>query len=790
MRHAIIQRIREFDDENRIAFVVKDKKISYHKLISIHDAFHQFCMKQGISSDTYIGCHFKHDYYHLPIAQAILSDTCYVALNKIKAIDTLDYVITDDMNVDFIPSLIHSKIGIILYSITHNQFEIIHQFERKECMRDADWVTCAQTSGTTASAKVIVYSSSSYANKMINKSDLYNLNENTKLVNCVPFNRITTLGEFNRVTIKGGCLYLNNGFDIDFLIKMFRDETITHFAGSVAHLNQINQAINRFKQRKNTLVMIMGGSDFKRNDYIELIQILNAQLINHYGSKEVGTIASDKGEGLVPVVDIKIVNHEIWVKTDAAMDQYLNHENTEDVWFNTKDTGYLDEKGILHLTGRMSDWINLMGEKFSPISMEETIQNEFGIQHVLICDKDILNHKEVCVVLDHTSQLTLKEIRKVLIKKYDAYTCPTKLYRIENFSFTEEGKLDRKLIKENLNNINPIINENIQLNVNDEISQKIIQLIQAVLPNTPFMLDDNFIEIGGDSLKASELNTLILENYHFSLEPQYFFGQSNIQDMIDYIKSRKVESYCVKLNNVNNDKPPLFFIHDLSLDIISYHTIANLFNDRPVYGIRLLHNEFSQSEFTIEELSRIYINEIKRITDYPIYLVGLSIGGLIAYEMTCQNENVKYCLMIDTKKVKKDRNRNRIDYFIKGVKNGLYSLRNLGLKEKMTKVREKLLPFLDHTIKHNQNTKVDQNFRNAVKKYECKKTDKRIEYFVALDEKDTISYDYYKQFIPNIVRYEAPCLHSSFIKGSYRTQSIYWINQRLNEIEQEVEPHA
>jgi hypothetical protein len=108
----------------------------------------------------------------------------------------------------------------------------------------------------------------------------------------------------------------------------------------------------------------------------------------------------------------------------------------------------------------------------------------------------------------------------------------------------------------------------------------------------------------------------------------------------------------------------------------------------------------------------------------------------------------------------------------------------------MTKVREKLLPFLDHTIKHNQNTKVDQNFRNAVKKYECKKTDKRIEYFVALDEKDSISYDYYKQFIPNIVRYEAPCLHSSFIKGSYRTQSIDWINQRLNEIEQEVETHA
>lgn len=787
MRHAISQKVREFDDENRIACIIKDKRLSYRKLISIHDAFHQFCIKHDISRDTYIGCHFKHDLYHLPIAQAVLSETCYVALNKIKAIETLDYVITDDINADFIPSLLNAKVGIILYSITHNQFEIIHQFDQRECIRNMDWVTCAQTSGTTSHAKVIVYSSSNYANKMINKSDLYHLDENTKLVNCVPFNRITTLGEFNRVTIKGGCLYLNNGFDIDFLIKMFSDESITHFAGSVAQLNQINQVIDRFKPRKMPLVMIMGGSDFKRKDYLNLIQTLNAQLINHYGSKEVGTIASDKGEGLVPVVDIKIVNHEIWVKSDAAMDQYLNQENTDEIWFNTKDTGYLDEKGILHLTGRMSDWINLMGEKFSPISMEETLQNEFGIHSVLICDLDKHNHKEICVVLDQTSQLTLKEIRKVLIKKYDAYTCPTKLYRIESFMFTEEGKLDRKSIKESLNHINPVIDENIDLKGNDELSQKIIQLIHTVLPNTSFMIDDNFIEIGGDSLKVSELNALILKNFHFSLEPQHFFGQSNIRDMIEYIKNRKLETYSVKLNNVNNDKAPLFFIHDLSLDIISYHTIANMFHERPVYGIKLIHNTFSQSEFTIEELSRIYINEIKKITDKPVYLVGLSIGGLIAYDMACQNENVKYCLMIDTKKVKKDRNRNRIDYLIKGIKNGLYSLRNISLKEKITKIYEKLLPFINHTLHHNQSDKVYTNFRNAVKKYECKKTDKRIEYFVALDEKDTVSFEYYKQFIPNIVRYEAPCLHSSFVKGSYRTQSVEWINQRLNEIEKEIE---
>jgi len=782
MRNAISQKVRQFDDENRIACVINEEELSYHKLITIYDSFHLFCIKNDIPSDTFISCCFKHDLYYLPIAQAILNETCYVALNKIKAIDTLDYVITDDLNADFIPSLIHSKIGIILYSIAHNQFETMHQFERKECMRDPDWVTCAQTSGTTASAKVIVYSSSSYATKMINKSDLYHLNEQTRLVNCVPFNRITTLGEFNRVTIKGGSLYLNNGFDINFLIKMLSDESITHFAGSVAQLNQINHSIQRFKSRTKPLVMIMGGSDFKRNDYLNLIDTLNAQLINHYGSKEVGTIASDKGEGLVPVVDIKIIDHEIWVKTEAAMDQYLNQENTEDIWFNTKDTGYIDDKGTLHLTGRMSDWINLMGEKFSPILMEETIQNEFGIHDVLICDLDTKNQKDICVVLEESSTITLKEIRKALIQKFDAYTCPTKLYRIEHFFFTEEGKLDRKKIKETIKTLKEVIQDEKEEVQYDSIERKVIECIQRVIPNTTIHLADRFIEIGGDSLKASELNAILLDEFELSLEPHYFLSNQPLSEMVETIKKHYVSRVCIKLNTVELKITPLFLIHDLSLDVMIYYNMANLMN-RPVYGLRLIPGLLND-DFSIESCAQAYLNEIKKCHDGPIYVGGLSIGGVIAYEMMCQDDRVTYCCMMDTKKINHLKKRSNFELLKLGGKNAWYKLKQMSFIDQIKLIKDRSIPFILHLVKREPiKESMRHTFSKVVKKYQMKPSQKRVDYFVALDEKDEISFNYYKSYIPNIVRYEAHCLHSAFVKGSQVKQSIEWINERLNEME-------
>lgn len=782
MRQAIYQKVRQFDDENRIVCRVKDEQLSYHELILIHDAFHQFCIKNEIPKDTYMGCYFKHDLYHLPLAQAILSEACYVALNKIQVIETLDYVITDDIHAEFIPLLLQSKIGLIFYSAQSNRFEMIHQFKRKECMRNSDWVTCAQTSGTTANAKVIVYSSSNYAKKMINKSDLYDFNESTRLVNCVPFNRITTLGEFNRVSIKGGCLNLNNGFDINFLIKMLGDETITHFAGSVAQLNQINQEIHRFKPRKKTLVMIMGGSDFRRKDYLNLIETLNAQLINHYGSKEVGTIASDKGEGLVPVVDIKIIDHEIWVKTDAAMDQYLNQENTDDIWFNTKDTGYLDENGILHLTGRMSDWINLMGEKFSPILMEETIHNEFGIHDVLICDLDTKNQKVICVVLEKPSTLTLKEIRRALSQKFDAYTCPTKLYFIEHFIFTDEGKLDRRKIKEMIQTLKESVQEEKIEDSYTPIERKVIECIQRVIPNVPIHLDDRFIEIGGDSLKASELNSILLDEFKLSLEPQYFLSHYPLSRMVETIKKHHISEICIKLNSIESNQIPLYLIHDLSLDVMIYYNMANLMN-RPVFGLRL-SPELFKVDFSVESCAQIYLNEIKKWHDGPIYIGGLSIGGIIAYEMMYQEERVTYCCMMDTKKINQHKKRSRFDLLQLNGKNAWYKLKQLSFMDQIKMIKDRSIPFIRHLV-HKEPIKENMRlkFSNAVKQYQMKPSLKRVDYFVALDEKDEISFNYYKSYIPNIVRYEAHCLHSSFVKGSQVKQSIEWINERLKEME-------
>jgi thioesterase domain-containing protein/acyl carrier protein len=795
MRDYFIQSIKKIQSKDKVALQVNRKTVSYQDLLDLYTIFRHFCEIEGIESDTYIGCQFKHSIFHLPIAFTLLSNVCYVSLSQDNKSNYLDYFISDDKHHPWIEHYKAEGIGIILFHPIKKSFEIIHPAIHKDLPRNKNWVSCSQSSGTTSKAKIIVYSSQSYVKKMTRKSDLYGLNEDTKLLNCVPFDKITTLGEFIRIILKGGTLYANDGFSITFLSELFKDESITHFAGSVAQLIQINHELNRFEQRENPLTFIVGGSDFDRRDFSDLVTRLNCKLVNHYGSKEVGTIASDQGEGLKPVVEINIINHEIWVRTESLMDQYLNGIDVEmvDDWFNTKDTGYLDDRGFLHLTGRISEWINLNGEKFSPIQMENTIKQLFNCR-VVVMDLMIEESQEIVCVIEKDTNIKLKQIRKGLINKFEAYHLPKKIYRVDSFNMSEEGKLDRRTLKANYKSFKAIEDEVIEIKTSDEIVLKLIELIHIVLPNVQISLEDSFIELGGDSLKGAELNALIIDEFNLSLEPKYFLSLLNINDMVEEIKRSRQEMCCVKLNMIESDKPPLFFIHDLGLDVIVYHNIANLIQDRAVYGLKLTVDLFNMQDFSIEDLAKRYLEEIKKYTQGPLYLAGLSIGGLIAYEMAVQEKQVDYCLMIDTRRVNKTINRGLIDYFKLGIKNGLYSLKGLSLKDKIRKILNKIGPYSKHMIQHTKQSvfiskleskrfKVIQQFKSAVKKHECKAYDKRIDYFLALDENDNASYDYYHQFIPNLKRFEAHCLHSSFVKGSQINQSVCWINQSLNEIE-------
>jgi thioesterase domain-containing protein len=86
-------------------------------------------------------------------------------------------------------------------------------------------------------------------------------------------------------------------------------------------------------------------------------------------------------------------------------------------------------------------------------------------------------------------------------------------------------------------------------------------------------------------------------------------------------------------------KPPLFFVHPLSGDVIGFAAwTKHLGNDQPFYGLRARGLDGIEAPYErIEEMAALYIREIRNVQPTgPYYLGGYCAGGPIAFEMAQQ----------------------------------------------------------------------------------------------------------------------------------------------------------
>ena len=117
-------------------------------------------------------------------------------------------------------------------------------------------------------------------------------------------------------------------------------------------------------------------------------------------------------------------------------------------YFRTGDWGHIDEDGYIYLVSRKKEIINVGGKKVSPVEVEEHLNKIDGIEEsacVGVHD-DVLGEvvKAFCVC---SKNLDFEEVKKILFKKIETYKIPALFEVIKELPKTQNGKLQRLLLK-------------------------------------------------------------------------------------------------------------------------------------------------------------------------------------------------------------------------------------------------------------------------------------------------------------------------------------------------------
>ena len=320
--------------------------------------------------------------------------------------------------------------------------------------------------------------------------------------------------------------------------------------------------------------------------------------------------------------------------------------------YRSGDRARAGADGILEFIGRSDDQIKVRGVRVEPGEVEAALSQHPALQQAAVTAYDSAGQGQrlaAYYVSRPGENVSRSELRSFLIAKLPLASLPSAFIALDQMPLTATGKVDRRALP-------PPSHQYAEPTVppRTALEKQLVAIWETVLGVGPVGIQDDFSELGGDSLRAVEMALTIEKNCGIRLPVGKFYEFPTIEGVAKYIRrgSKPVEESDVVPLNAGGTSIPLFSVFG-SLNIGRF-----LGPDQPFYQMLANHvspgplDRTSSPENAIGELAEHCILTIRRVQPRgPYFLSGYSFGGIVAFEIAhrlrSQGEEIAFLGLID-----------------------------------------------------------------------------------------------------------------------------------------------
>jgi acetoacetyl-CoA synthetase len=188
-----------------------------------------------------------------------------------------------------------------------------------------------------------------------------------------------------------------------------------------------------------------------------------------------------------------------------------------------------------------------------------------------------------------------------------------------------------------------------------------IRLLTAIwerlLRRSPIGADENFFDLGGDSLLAITLFLEIAQATGRELPITTIYEAPTIAELTASLERHATPQFSplVQVKAGDDDLPPVFIAHGLGGNVMEIFPLAKrVQSPQAIYAIQAKGVDgIGVPHERVEDMAQFYLDEIRKIQPRgPYYLAGYSFGGLVALEMaqrlSREGETIGFFGMLDT----------------------------------------------------------------------------------------------------------------------------------------------
>nr|VFJ59082.1 MAG: amino acid adenylation domain-containing protein [Candidatus Kentron sp. DK] len=295
--------------------------------------------------------------------------------------------------------------------------------------------------------------------------------------------------------------------------------------------------------------------------------------------------------------------------------------------------------GNIEFVGRIDNQIKLRGFRVELGEIEAILDRHPAVCETVAVVQDSGERKWLAAYLVLHSQSPIlnfeSELRDYLKEKLPSYMIPSAFEVLERFPLTRNGKIDREALPEP----NSIVRKSDYLGPRNSVEFRLICIWEKLFSISPIGVQDNFFEIGGDSLLAIRFIANVDQEFGIRLPLHTLFQEGMIERLARILRQDGLVSpawsplVCLQPQGL---KPPLFFVHPSGGSAFNYYEMATLMGtERPFYALQPRGIEQGETfHESIEEMATDYANAVDSIQpEGDIFLGGWSLGGTVAFEM-------------------------------------------------------------------------------------------------------------------------------------------------------------
>lgn len=429
------------------------------------------------------------------------------------------------------------------------------------------------TSGSTGKPKGVMLTHKNINNFIFGTANIINFSEDKVMVSLTTICFDIFVLEIWASLTHGLCVVIANETeqkDVASFNSLCQKYNVNMLQTTPSRLSAFLDNSKELGYLSNLTDILVGGEPLPETLLKKLKQLSNAKIYNMYGPTETAVWSTikdlsntdtitigkpianttcyilDENKNLLPTY----VPGELYIGGDGVSKGYLNREeltkekfvsspfDANSLIYNTNDLAYFTDDGELVHLGRTDFQVKIRGYRVELGEIENIISSFSNINScVVICHK--VNNKQVlCAYYTCSSSIDIPTLKNFVLQKLPTYMVPAHFIKVDTMPHTPNGKIDRKAFKfddncEDYEFVAP----------NNEIEQKLYDIIVSITHVDKFSMTDNLFSIGMDSIDIMNLSTKIHTAFGVEISVKDMYEIDSILDLSNLLKNSNSSLY-------------------------------------------------------------------------------------------------------------------------------------------------------------------------------------------------------------------------------------------------------